>query len=907
MNNLKEEMNIYIFSSFFVKLSIDIFIFYIVLQKYAILKIVGDNVNFYNKNIDDVLKELKTTKNGLNEEEAKIRLEQNGANIILDSKKVTKISIFFKQFQNLMVILLLVVGILSFFYALFKNGDYLEPIVIISCTFVNILMGYFQESKAEDAIDKLREYTLTKVTVKRNKHQKEIDSRALVIGDIIILEAGDKVPADARIIESMFAKTDEAILTGESNYVTKNDNLLDGKKSIHEMSNMLFAGTSLVTGKIVAVITNVGMSTEMGKIANKINKSEEPITPLQVKVKKISTFISILAIFLVAFVFIFGIINNYDILTLIMLAISMIVASVPESLPIAITATLSIGVNAMAKKRSIVKNMAAIETLGATDIICSDKTGTITLNKMEVVEIYSSNDNNTFLINNMALCNNATLNELEKYYGDEVEVACANYLTKLNINKEALESKYPRIMEIPFDSKRKMMSTINNVNNEKIMYVKGSFDAIIDKCQYILINNEKKKITKEDKINLESIEKKYANKALKVIAFAYKKLDKILDSEEKYLDEEQNLIFTGLIGFKDPARSEVKEAIKECRKANIEVYMLTGDNIETALSIAKEVGIVSNDNDGIELSKLSNLTSKDIDELVKKYHVFARVTPEDKYAIVNSLKNQGKVVAMSGDGVNDAPAMKLASVAVGMGSSGTDVTKNVSDILLLDDSFNTIVTAVSEGRRIYDNVISNVLYNLSSNFTEIAIIIIGMFLGQNIILPLHVLYIDLVADTIPSITLAFERASKNNMKRKPNGLNKPIFTPYFLAFLITSVIIEAGISIIVYLLFLKVSLAEAQTLALLSIIINEFIFAYNCRSLKEQIKDRGYFTNKYLNIGIFILIIVQLIVFLTPIGKIFSLTSIKISEFIFVIIINIFSFGIIEFLKPILTKYFKDE
>ena len=370
---------------------------------------------------------------------------------------------------------------------------------------------------------------------------------------------------------------------------------------------------------------------------------------------------------------------------------------------------------------------------------------------------------------------------------------------------------------------------------------------------------------------------------------------------------ENNLTFVGLIGFKDPAHMDVKAAIKTCKEAYIDVYMITGDNIETGVAIAKEVGIIDSDNKGIELTSFEDITDKEMGELVKNYRVFARVTPEQKYQIIESLKRKGKVVAMTGDGVNDAPAMKLASVAVGMGKNGTDVTKNVADILLLDDSFSTIVTAVDEGRRIYDNVISNVLYNLSSNFTEIVIIIIGMFLAQNIILPLHVLYIDLVADTVPSIMLAFERASKNNMKRKPNGLNKPIFTPYFISFLITSVIVEAGISMIVYALFVSESIELAQTLALLSIVINEFIFAYNCRSLKEQIKDRGFFSNKYLNMGIAILLVVQLLVFLTPVGQIFSLTSISIGEFIFVIVMNIFSFAIIELLKPVLNKWFRDE
>ena len=874
-------------------------------------------MKYYNQDVKVVLNDLHSHENGLSDEEVKRRLKEYGPNILEEGKKKTKFSIFVKQFQNLMIILLLVVGVLSLIYAILGDGDYLDPIVILGCTFVNILMGYFQESKAEDAIEKLRQYTKTKVTVKRDGHQLEVDSRYLVVGDILVLEAGDKIPADARVIDAMFAKVDESILTGESDYVSKNDEVIMGKKNIHEMSNMIFAGTSLVTGKIVAVVTNTGMSTEMGKIANSLNKNEEPITPLQVKVKKISTFISILAIFLVAFVLIFGIIKDYDVLSLIMLSISMIVASVPESLPIAITATLSIGVSAMAKKKAVVRNMAAIETLGATEIICSDKTGTITTNQMEVIRLfvnykdYLANDfdfkDYDILTKIVGLCNNAVLDEHKRYYGDAVEVATANYLTKYNILKENLEKNSPRVMEIPFDSDRKMMSTIHQSGQEKYMYVKGSLDSILNRSSFILIDGKEKKLGRDDKKALVEKEKEYSNEALKVLAFAYKKIDKNICADEEYQNEENNLVIVGLIGFKDPARTSVKEAIQVCKNAHIDVYMITGDNIETGIAIAREVGIIDSDNKGIELTSFEHITDTEMRELVKKYRVFARVTPEQKYQIIKSLKSEGKVVAMTGDGVNDAPAMKLANVAVGMGKNGTDVTKNVADILLLDDSFSTIVTAVDEGRRIYDNVISNVLYNLSSNFTEIVIIIIGMFLSQNIILPLHVLYIDLVADTVPSIMLAFEGASKKNMKRKPNGLNKPIFTPYFLSFLITSVIVEAGISMIVYALFVGESVELAQTLALLSIVVNEFIFAYNCRSLKEQIKDRGYFSNKYLNIGIFILLVVQLLVFLTPIGKIFSLTAISIGEFIFVIIVNIFSFAIIEILKPVLNKWFRDE
>ena len=826
--------------------------------------------------------------------------------------------IFLSQFQNFMVILLLVVGILSFFYALFETHDYLDSIVILGTTFVNILMGYLQEDKAEDAVEKLKQYSITKVQVYRDGKVEEVSSTHLVVGDILVLEAGDSVPADARIIESYFAKADEAVLTGESNSVSKNDEILDSDVSLHERSNMVFAGTNLVSGKVVAVVVATSMKTEIGKIAKAINTSEEPITSLQVKVKKVSTFISMVAIFLVMFVLIFSIIKDYDVLTVIMLCISMIVASVPECLPIAITSTLMIGVKAMAKKKTVVRNMAAIETLGATEIICTDKTGTLTLNQMDVVKghfdgkVTSLEDfdlhKNDKIVSILALCNTAIKDKKDNYVGDAVDVALLNFLEEKNISVEKVKQNFQKIVEIPFDSERKMMSFVFQKNQDKILFTKGSTESILSRCGFLLEDGEVKKITKDEKEKILETEEALSKEALKVIALAYKENLSTYDEEEKYLQEEnKQLIFVGLLAMKDPARSDVKAAIEKCKNAKIRPIMITGDSLDTALAIAREVGIIEEGEEGILGSELDKMTPRELKKCVNEYNVFARVSPDHKYLIVDALERQGKVVAMTGDGVNDAPALQLANVGIGMGASGTDVTKSVSDILLLDDSFSTIVTAVSEGRRIYDNVIANVLYNLSSNFTEIVLIILGMFLNNQIILALHVLYIDLVADTIPSICLAFEKSSKKNMKKKPNGLNKPIFTPYFLAFLVLSVIVEAGVSLLVYFVSIdSLGVEMAQTLALLSVVLNEFVFAYNCRSLKEGIFQKGLFSNKQLNLGVFFLLLVQLLVFLTPIGQIFSLQIVSFGQFFLVLFVNLISLVIIEMFKPILNHFFKE-
>lgn len=868
----------------------------------------------YQKTIEEIYSEYQTSKEGLSDKEAERRLGLFGKNVLIQKNKKSKWKIFLSQFKNIMVILLLLVGVMSLVYAIFTSGDFLEPIVILGTSLINCLMGYFQESKAEDALEKLKNYSSAKAKVKRGGDITEIDAKDLVRGDYIILEAGDKIPADARIVESYFAKCDESILTGESMSVDKTEETITKKALIAERTDMVYSGTILVAGKIEAVVTDTGMNTELGKIASTLDSKEEPITPLQVKVNKISTFISCVAAILVAFVLCYGLIMDYTLLNVVMLGISMIVASVPECLPIAITATLSIGVSQMAKKKSIVRNLAAIETLGATEVICTDKTGTLTTNQMEILKVYTNGNlipledikNYQTFINIMLCCNNSTKDDDGKYRGDAVEVALNQYLEKQKIDVETLQKKKKRVLELPFDSKRKMMSTIYEENNGKVIYTKGSLESLLPRCKSVLIDGKIKPLTAEIKAEYEEMETQLSQDALKVLAFATKEITHDRKEEAEYFKEESDLILVGLTGFKDPARKDVKAAIQECKEAHIRPIMITGDNLETALSIGKEVGICSSDDEGVNASELTHLTKDDWIEYVNKYSVFARVSPEAKVQIVTALQRMGKVVAMTGDGVNDAPAMKLANVGVGMGKSGTDVTKNVADIILLDDSYSTITTAVSEGRRIYDNVIINVLYNLSSNFTEIVIILFGMFMGSNIISALHVLYIDLVADTIPSIALAFEKSSKNNMKRKPNGINRPIFTQFFTAFLVTSVILEAGISLLVYFLFKSQGTELAQTLALLSIVINEFVFAYNCRSLKETIFERGIFSNKHLNLGIFVLLVVQTIVFFTPIGKLFGLVIVKVWQVALVIGINILAFLVLEGLKPILVRLFKD-
>lgn len=860
----------------------------------------------YKKTVNEIYKELNSSSDGLSEKYVRLLQSKYGKNILKEKDKKSKLHIFLDQFKNAMIILLLIVGILSLVYSIITGEDYLEPIVILGTTIINCIMGFLQESKAEDAISSLKKYSSDYVNVKRDGKYIQINSEDLVVGDYIILESGDKIPADARIVVSFAAKVDESILTGESLNVDKNNSVINKGLGISDRLNMVYSGTVLVSGKVEAIVVAIGMDTEIGKIANAIDTDVEPITPLQMKVKNTTKFITYIACFLVVFVLIFGIINNYNVLTIIMLCISMIVASVPETMTVAITATLTIGVKQMAKKKSIVRNLAAIETLGATDIICTDKTGTLTLNELKVERVYQGfNEIDNIkdcsrYIEIISLCNTAVLNKDKVYIGDAVDVSLMNYLHYNNISG----IKGRKITEIPFDSNRKMMSVIYDIDSSLNIYCKGSLENVIKKCSKALIGGELVELTTTIKNKFTRIEKDMSNDALKVIAFAYKSIN---ENREDYRNEESDLVLVGLIGLKDPVRENIKESISKCLMANIRPIMLTGDNLQTAATIAKEVGICKSDDECINADVLNGLSQKELIKYVKKYSVFARVSPENKLQIVKAIQKLNKVVAMSGDGVNDAPAIKLANVGIGMGISGTDVTKDVSDILLLDDSYDTIVLAVMEGRRIYDNVITNILYNLSSNFTEIGIILFGMITGNPIISAIHVLYIDLVADTIPSITLAFEQASKDVGVRKPNGINKKLFTKFFTAFLIISVVLETFVSLFVYYSFLGLGKDIAQTLALLSIIINEFVFAFNCRSLKEQIYKRGIFSNKYLNIGLGFLLIVQMVVFFSPIGKIFGLQIITMAQFMFVVFVNIITFIIIEFMKPIIVKLFRDE
>ena len=848
----------------------------------------------YSKSDEEIFKILNSDINGLNSKETERRLNDYGQNIILNKKKTPWILRFLKQFNDTMIIILLVVALLLYFYGYFYSHEYTDTIVILFVVFINAIVGFIQEEKAALILKDLKKYETSTCKVKRDGKIIVINTKELVPGDIIYLESGETVPADIRILSCESLKVDESSLTGESVPVQKNANILKENLILQEQKNILFLGTNITNGKCTGIVIGTGKNTEIGKIALSLNEIDRIETPLQLKIKELSKKITFIVFIILIFIFILALINKYTILEIIMLCSSLAVAAIPEGLPTVITITLSVGISNLAKKKTVVKQMQAVETLGAIDIICSDKTGTITQNKMTVKEEYIVDEEMLNYI--CALCNDGLIYE-DKYVGDPTETCLYDYLYNRKIDSLKLRKKCERILDIPFDSDRKMFTTLNKINNDVYILCKGSMDSLIEKVN--LSKTEKQEIL--DKV------KNLSKKALRTLGFAYKKLDYIPKDIKELEKEEYNLSFAGILGMIDPPRESVKESVVLCKNAGIRPIMITGDSIDTATAIAKDVGIISNDDEAILGSELDKYNDKELEDIVKQYSVYARVNPSHKERIVFALQNSGKIVAMTGDGVNDAPAIKDAHVGVGMGITGTDVTKSASDIVLMDDSFSTIVVAVEEGRRIYNNIRNNIVFSLSSNFAEIFTIIIGLLSKTTILLPIYILFIDLVTDSIPSICLSFEKSEDGIMNKKPRGINKPLFTPFIKSCIASSAIIETIFVVLTYFISLKMYGQEtAMSLALLSMVVQEIVYSISCRNLKQSITKQGLFSNKAMNYGLLLIFLIELIVFITPVGKLISIKSINICLISVVFIANFMAIFIYELIKPLLVKCFKD-
>ena len=848
----------------------------------------------YSKNEEEIFKSLNSNINGLDSKEAKKRLSNYGQNIILSKKKKPWILRFLKQFNDTMIIILLVVALLLYFYGYFYSHEYTDTIVILFVVFINAIVGFIQEEKATLILRDLKKYETSTCKVKRNDKIIVINTKELVPGDIIYLESGETVPADIRILSCENLKVDESALTGESVPVQKSSDALKENLIIQEQKNMLFLGTNITNGKCTGIVVSTGKNSELGKIAVSLNEIDRIETPLQLKIKELSKKITLIVFIILIFIFILALINKYTILEIIMLCSSLAVAAIPEGLPTVITITLSVGISNLAKKKTVVKQMQAVETLGAIDIICSDKTGTITQNKMSVNEEYILNENMLNYI--CALCNDGLIYK-DKYVGDPTETCLYDYLYNKKLDPLKIRKKCERILDIPFDSERKMFTTLNKIDNEIYILCKGSMDSLIEKVN--LTKSEKKSVL--DKV------KTLSKDALRTLGFAYKKINCIPKDIKELEKEENNLSFAGILGMIDPPRESVKKSVELCKNAGIRPIMITGDSIDTATAIAKNVGIIDNDNEAMLGSELDKYNDKELKDIVKKYSVFARVNPSHKERIVFALQNSGKIVAMTGDGVNDAPAIKDAHVGVGMGITGTDVTKSASDIVLMDDSFSTIVVAVEEGRRIYNNIRNNIVFSLSSNFAEIFTIVIGLLTKTTILLPIYILFIDLVTDSIPSICLSFEKSEDGIMNKKPRGINKPLFTSFIKSCIVSSAIIETIFVVITYFISLKIYGQEtAMSLALLSMVVQEIVYSVSCRNLKQSVIKQGLFSNKTMNYGLLLILLIEFIVFVTPLGKLISITSIDFALILVVFLINLMSIFIYELIKPLLVKYFKD-
>ena len=742
-------------------------------------------MKYYLESSSEVFGEVKSTENGLTSEQARRRSAETGKNKLAEGKKTPLILRFLSQFADPMIIILIAAAVISAITSVLQKEFPSDVIIIMFVVIVNAILGVYQESKAEKAIEALQKMAAATTKVLRDGKVCEIPSEDLTVGDVVLLEAGDAVPADGRIFESASLKIEESALTGGSVPVNKFIKAigLEGQKDVPlgDRKNMMYMGSTVVYGRGKAVITSIGMDTEMGKIAGALSSAKDEQTPLQKKLGQLSKILSFIVLGICVFMFAFDIVRalvtgtemNLDfLLGSFMLAVSLAVAAIPEGLAAVVTVVLSIGVTNMSKKNAIIRKLTAVETLGCAQIICSDKTGTLTQNKMTVVEHYC--DNEKMLAEGMALCTDVNLDDDGNLVGEPTEMALVAYSMSLGMNKNELLKSAPRVGEAPFDSNRKMMSTIHKTADGILQFTKGAPDEILKHCTKIFKNGEVSPLTDADRDAVLKKNKEFADRALRVLACGYKQLSCV--PEEQSPDNIENeLVFCGLVGMIDPVRPEVKAAIEECRGAGIRPIMITGDHKDTAVAIALELGIIKDKSEAITGAELDDIPDEDFKEKVTQYSVYARVQPEHKVRLVNAWKSRGMITAMTGDGVNDAPSIKSADIGVGMGNTGTDVTKNVANIVLADDNFATIVSAVEEGRRIYDNIRKSIQFLLSSNLSEVMAIFTANLLGFTILKPVHLLWINLVTDCFPALALSMEKGEKNLMKRPPRKSSDGIF------------------------------------------------------------------------------------------------------------------------------------
>jgi len=897
--------------------------------------------NPHTKDIKTLFAELNTTETGLTDAEAKKRLEKYGPNELQVEGGISPLQILIAQFKDVLVIILLVATLVSL-----ALGEVLDASVIFAIVIASVLLGFVQEYRAEKALLALQQLAAPKAKVIREGIIKDIPAREVVPGDILYIEEGDKVPADARIFENFSLMVDEAVLTGESVPVAKNTHPIEDEKiPLSDMKNMLFMGTVVTYGRGKALVVNTGMNTEFGKIATMLKSVGIEKTPLQEKLEEVGKWLGLLSLVVCAAVALTGILRGYPPLEMFIWGVSLAVAAVPEALPAVVTISLAVGTQRMAKRNAIVRKLYAVESLGAVTVICTDKTGTLTKNEMTVRELFLPSskggriikvtgtgyepigefldtsgkkidelDSDTKeLLKIGALCNDAIVKKYkEELYvnGDPTEIALVVSAEKAGLKKEELENDYPRIGEILFDSTRKRMSTIHKTYDDRIfVFVKGAPELLLDRCNYYLENGEVKKLTLDVKSQILNEIKEMALRALRVLGMAYKEIPSELD---EYTPEniEQDLIFVGMQGMIDPPRPEVKDAIMKARNAGIKVSMVTGDHELTAVAVAKDIGLLSanaKEDEVINGHKLEHVNDEKFKELVDQIKVYARASPEHKLKIVKALKEKGHIVAMTGDGINDAPAVKLADVGISMGIKGTDVTKEASEIVLADDNFASIVSAVEEGRIIYDNIKKYLMYLLSCNIGEILLVFVASLLDLPLpLVAIQILMINLTTDGLPALALSMDPPDPDIMYRKPRDPNESIFTPRvkFIIGLGGSLMALIGVPLFYYYLTHTNNLVYAQTLVFWFVTVFEMFRAFATRSTKHPIVKLGFTTNRYLLLGVASSILITLgLIYIAPLQLLFRTVPLSLWDLLFAAALATLSLLVIDATKVILNKY----
>jgi Ca2+-transporting ATPase len=875
--------------------------------------------NYHHTSTGEALDFLKTSQGGLTSEEAILRLAKYGENALKKEKKQSLVLKFLAQFKDVMVIILLFAAVISLVFSLVNgsNSELIDASIIFGIVIVNATLGFSQELKAENALESLKKMSKPFTNVLRDGEEKKVRTDEVVIGDIVLLEAGDVVPADMLLLETASLKCDESSLTGESVPVEKTAGLiLPEKTALGDRKNMCFSSTIVVYGRATGVVVATGQEAEIGKIASLLSNEKKELTPLQkglARLGEIITFIVLavaIVIFLVDVIFAHqGYVDSF------LTAVAIAVAAIPESLPAIVTIILSLGVTKLAKKNAIIKKLHAVETLGCCEVICSDKTGTITQNKMTIREIFVGenfknfidlqNPNHIQLLTCMTLCNDAK-KQKEEYIGDPTETALLQFSEKFEISKHALEMKFERVGEIPFDSKRKMMTTVNVCGNNYVQWTKGAVDELLNKCTHIFDNGKKRKLNLNDIEIIENKNNEMCKKALRVLAYATKTLEKVELSGDKVKKYEKNineneLVFLGLSGMIDPPREEVFGAIKECREAGMRAVMITGDHKETAFAIAKELGMVESEKEVVNGNYLDKFSDEELKKEINNYNVFTRVSPEHKVRIVKALQANGKVVAMTGDGVNDAPSVRAADIGIGMGNVGTDVTKEVADMILADDNFATIVVAVKEGRRIFSNIQKTIQFLLGCNIAEVLSVfaLTIMFPSHQFLTAVQLLFINLITDTLPSIALGLEVAETDSMKRPPRNQKQNIIGGQIGINIVYQGLAQTIIIIAVYFIgnFVFKSSEVATAMAFLTINFIQLFHMFNVRSSKSVFAESP-FRNALLNISFSFEFAFMLAVSLIPsVADVFGICHLSILEWLTVLAGSAFIIPVCEVAK----------